>query len=106
MEARDGKETQASVHKLVMEKYLLSEKKKGRYLLTSIRTGTNKLTGRWKRLRRDLFNEVLIACEMDLDAVSLAKQWEVLMGEEKKVEVCEALKKYVQKAMRLRTPTD
>jgi len=40
-------------NKLALEKYLLSEKEKqGRYLLTRLRTGTNKLrieTGRWKR---------------------------------------------------------
>ena len=100
-----------------MEKYLLSEKeKKGRYLLTAVRTGTNKLrieTGRWKRpverkedrvciqcgngevederhfilccnrfqdlrrrRRRDLFNEVRVACGMDLDTCV----WEEAMG--------------------------
>jgi hypothetical protein len=130
--------------KLVMEKYLLSEKeKKGRYLLTAVRTGTNKLrieTGRWKRpvekkedrvciqcgsgevederhfilccnrfqdLRRDLFDEVRVVCGIDLDSVSVVGQWEVLMGgEEQSVGMSEALKKYVRKAMRLRTPTD
>ena len=39
--------------KLELENYLISEKEKtGRYLLTSLRVGTNKLrieTGRWKR---------------------------------------------------------
>lgn len=130
---------------LVMEKYLLSEKeKKGRYLLTAIRTGTNKLrieTGRWKRpvekqedrvciqcgsgevedekhfilccnyfrdLRSELFDEVRGVCGVDWDSMSMERQWDLLMsgGGSQSGGVGEALKKYVRKAMHLRTSTD
>ena len=53
--------------KLMMEDYLLSEKEKiGRYLLTSVRVGTNKLrieTGRWKRPVEKPEERVCIQCE-------------------------------------------
>jgi hypothetical protein len=52
--------------KLELEPYLLSENNKpGRYLLTSIRTGTNKLrieTGRWKRPREEESERVCRSC--------------------------------------------
>jgi hypothetical protein len=52
--------------KLKLESYLLSEKEKtGRYLLTSIRTGTNKLrieTGRWKKRKEKVEERVCIQC--------------------------------------------
>ena len=129
--------------KLVLERYLLSEKeKKGRYLLTAIRAGTNKLrveTGRWKRpvekkedrvciqcgngeiedekhfilrchrfqdLRLELFVEVRDRIGVDLGACTEEKQWEVLMSDEKEPgEVSDVLKKFVRKALGLRSPT-
>ena len=52
--------------KLQLEKYLLSgSQKSGRYLLTSIRTGTNKLrieTGRWKRPKELIEQRVCRNC--------------------------------------------
>jgi len=53
--------------KLELERYLLSEKEKeGRYLLTRLRTGTNKLrieTGRWKRPFVKAEDRVCLQCE-------------------------------------------
>jgi len=53
--------------KLVLENYLLSEKEKqGRYLLTKLRVGTNKLrieTGRWKRPVEKLHERICTQCQ-------------------------------------------
>ena len=52
--------------KLELEKYLLSDTQKtARYLLTSIRTGSNKLrieTGRWKKPKEDRIDRKCRAC--------------------------------------------
>lgn len=52
--------------KLELEPYLLSEQNKlGRYLLTSLRSGTNKLrieTGRWKKPKEDKEDRVCMTC--------------------------------------------
>jgi hypothetical protein len=52
--------------KLELEPYLMSESQKAaRYLLTSIRTGTNKLrieTGRWKRPKEPVEQRICKAC--------------------------------------------
>ena len=52
--------------KLQLEPYLLSEtNKKGRYLLTSLRTGSNRLrieAGRWKKPKEPLERRLCMSC--------------------------------------------
>jgi hypothetical protein len=127
---------------LQLEPYLLSETHKaGRYLLTSIRTGTNKLrieTGRWKKPKEAPEDRVCRACmsgEIEdekhfvLDCAAYAslrtqmidlirlktnnnynlylnsrdEKWRILMNPlNRKADITEPLKEYLQRAMKKR----
>lgn len=128
--------------KLELETYLLSEQRKAaRYLLTSIRSGTNKLrieTGRWTKPKEAPEERICRAClsgeiedekhfvlhckaynelrdqmihsisiktynKVNLKTYSKDNLWVVLMNPHRyKVQISEALKEYLQRAMKKR----